>query len=88
MNININGYKVGMGMGIFEVNNDSPVAVKEEFFEKLNKNWQITRVYITRRLEQQYGKKDEDRVVGRFAENAINDNGTRLITFANIMCCV
>lgn len=81
--MNQHGYKLTI-LEVYAVNDDAPVNVKDQFFEKLND--EIVKVGTTRELivlgnlNGRTGKKQNDKVVGRYGEETTNNNGERIIT--------
>ncbi|XP_030767310.1 craniofacial development protein 2-like [Sitophilus oryzae] len=70
--------------GVYGINDDSLVNVKEKFFEDLNN--EITKVGKTREiiilgdLNCRLGKSTDSQVVGPYRKDTKNNNGNRLIT--------
>jgi hypothetical protein len=66
---------------------DALTQNKEEFFEHLNE--EISKIGTSREIiimgdmNSRVGKKDQDKIVGRYGEDTINDNGNRLINICN-----
>lgn len=82
MNLTLRGHRITV-MGVYAVNDDTLVHLKDNFFEQLNE--EIVKVGKARELvllgdfNSRVGKRDRDMVVGRYGEEVINDNGERLI---------
>ncbi|XP_043485867.1 craniofacial development protein 2-like [Polistes fuscatus] len=82
VNMNIYGYRTTI-LGVYGVNEDALVANKDEFYEQLND--EIVKVGNTREiillgdLNGRTGNKKQDDVVGRYGEEMLNDNGTKII---------
>ena len=88
MNLNLYGHKITL-FGVYGVNDDATVAVKDQFFEDLNE--EITKVAAGREvivmgdLNSRTGRRVNCKVVGPFGEDAVNDNGDRLIEICSQM---
>jgi hypothetical protein len=86
MNICLHGYKTTI-IGVYGINEDALTQNKEEFFEHLNE--EISKIGTSRKIiilgdmNSRVGKKDQDKIVGRYGEDTINDNGNRLINICN-----
>jgi hypothetical protein len=86
MNICLHGYKTTI-IGVYGINEDALTQNKEEFFEHLNE--EISKIGTSREIiimgdmNSRVGKKDQDKIVGRYGEDTINDNGNRLINICN-----
>ncbi|MBV2145728.1 MAG: hypothetical protein KTM48_03335, partial [Wolbachia endosymbiont of Pissodes strobi] len=82
VNLHICGRRITV-LGIYTISDDEPVAIKDAFFEKLNEV--LTDIGDTRDVimlgdfNSRTGKKINNRVVGPYGEDNINDNGMRLI---------
>lgn len=82
INLNVHEYKVSI-LGIYAVNDDEPLNVKDSFFQHLND--EIQRIGATREVillgdfNSRTGKRINDNIVGRYGEDKINNNGERLI---------
>lgn len=83
MNLTIKGYRVTI-LGVYGVNNDAIVNIKDDFFEQLND--EITKIGTSREiiilgdLNCRTGRENNNVVVGRHGEETRNENGTRLIS--------
>jgi hypothetical protein len=84
MNICLHGYKITI-IGVYGINEDALTQNKEEFFEQLNE--EISKIGTSREIiimgdmNNRVGKKDQNKIVGRYGEDTINDN--RLINICN-----
>lgn len=82
MHLTLHGHKVAL-LGVYGVNDDAPVNLKDQFFEQLND--EVLRVGRTREviimgdLNGRTGRRNGSKVVGPFGEEAMNDNGARII---------
>lgn len=83
MNLTLYGQKLTI-LGVYSINDDAIVAKKDQFYEQLN--CEIVKVGNTRELivigdmNARTGKKQQDKVVGQYGEDVLNDNGCRIIT--------
>lgn len=83
INICMFGRKVTI-LGVYAVNDDEPVSVKETFFQQLND--EVLKIGTSRELiilgdlNSRTGRKQNDNIIGRHGEDTSNDNGERLIT--------
>lgn len=83
MNLTLKAHKITI-LGVYAVNDDALVNKKNEFFEQLHR--EITNIGDTREiiilgdLNSRTGSKVQDKVVGQYGEQTVNDNGQRLIT--------
>ena len=86
MNLNLYGHKITL-LGVYGVNDDATVACKDQFFEDLND--EILNVGAGREailmgdLNSRTGRRVNCKVVGPFGEDAVNDNGDRLISICS-----
>ena len=82
LNLTLKGHRMVI-LGVYGINDDSPVNVKEEFFEQLND--EITKIGTSRDivvlgdLNCRTGRASDSKVIGRYGEDVCNDNGWRLI---------
>ena len=81
MNLTLHGHKITL-LGVYGVNDDATVLVKDQFFEQLND--EVLKVGATREvivmgdLNGRTGQRRNCKTVGPFGENAINDIGNRI----------
>lgn len=82
VNLHIYGRRIAV-LGVYTISDDEPVAMKDTFFEKLNEvlaDIGNTRdVIVLGDFNSRTGRKINDKVIGPYGEDNINDNGTRLI---------
>ena len=82
MNMAVFGHKITI-LGVYGVNDDSTVAVKDQFFEELNeeigKIGSRREIIVLGDLNGRIGRQIKSKIVGPFGEAAINDNGARII---------
>ena len=82
INLTLHSHKVTL-IGVYGVNDDAQIAVKDQFFEQLND--EVLQVGTTREvivigdLNGRVGNRRDCKIVGPFGENVVNDNGNRLI---------
>ncbi|XP_072160540.1 uncharacterized protein [Bemisia tabaci] len=82
MNVTVYGHKITL-LGVYGINDDAPVAAKDQFFELLND--EILKVGTSREvivigdLNGRTGRRIGCKVVGPFGEDVVNDNGNRII---------
>nr|XP_018911551.1 PREDICTED: craniofacial development protein 2-like [Bemisia tabaci] len=82
MNVTVYGHKITL-LGVYGINDDAPVAAKDQFFELLND--EILKVGTSREvivlgdLNGRTGHRIDCKVVGPFGEDVVNDNGNRII---------
>lgn len=71
-------------IGVYAINEDTPVTEKNEFFDKLSETLgkikKHQEVIITGDFNSRVGSRMNDEVIGPFGEKVENDNGDRLIT--------
>lgn len=85
MNLNIKNHKITI-LGVYAENNEALVNKKDEFFEKLSR--EISKIGTAREvivagdMNARTGKKINNKTVGQFGEDTINDNGYRLIALS------
>lgn len=86
MNLSIHGNKLTI-IGAYAINDDALVKDKDEFFEQLS--YEISKIGTSREiiligdLNSRTGKKQQDKIVGQFGEDTVNDNGNRLINMCD-----
>lgn len=82
MNLTIRGKKITI-IGVYAVNDDALVNIKDGFFEKLHSEianiGRSREIIILGDLNSRTGKKQHNKVIGQYGEETINDNGNRLI---------
>lgn len=85
INLNIKNHKITI-LGVYAENNEALVNKKDEFFEKLSR--EISKIGTAREvivagdMNARTGKKINNKTVGQFGEDTINDNGYRLIALS------
>ncbi|XP_072395381.1 uncharacterized protein [Diabrotica undecimpunctata] len=69
--------------GIYDVNDDANLAEKDQFYDLLNetliKVGNQREIILLGDFNSRVGKREKDPVIGRYGEEAENDNGRRLI---------
>lgn len=82
MNLTLHGHKITL-LGVYGVNDDALVAVKDRFFEQLNdevlKVGAAREVILIGDLNGRTGHRVGCKIVGPFGEDVLNDNGSRII---------
>lgn len=82
INMNIRGYRLTI-IGVYAVNDDSPTASKDAFFQQLNdeiiKTGKTREIFLLGDLNSRTGKSDNDVTIGKYGEETLNNNGERLI---------
>nr|XP_018896775.1 PREDICTED: uncharacterized protein LOC109030332 [Bemisia tabaci] len=82
MNLTVYGHRIAL-LGVYGVNDDAPVGLKDQFFEQLNE--EIEQIGTTREvlimgdLNGRTGSRRGCKVVGPYGEEVVNDSGIRII---------
>ncbi|XP_030763276.1 craniofacial development protein 2-like [Sitophilus oryzae] len=80
--MNIRGYRLTI-IGVYAVNDDSPTASKDTFFQQLNdeiiKTGKTREIFLLGDLNSRTGKSDNDVTIGKYGEDTLINNGERLI---------